>query len=258
MKKTSLSAIALLSAALYLGTAHAQTTTDSMNNGTPDNSAVTDTTTVTTTTVTTTTDFINGNIVMTGMMDASLTTSDADRQYLMESAQGSVYDQATAELAVQKAQSKTVQRYATRLMDDHNRLNKKLLMQANKRGMILPLTMSSDDQSNLQILMNARAGQDFDVAYLQEAIRINADDVRKANDAMNASSDKDFRSLMKDYAATEQNHLDAASKTLAELRKNSPALNNNLMNGTTANGTAANGTTANGTTPNTTPPNTTN
>ena len=55
-------------------------------------------------------------------------------QFLIETAQGSVYDRATAELAVQKAQSKSVQRYALRLLDDHNRLNKMLLMQMNNRA----------------------------------------------------------------------------------------------------------------------------
>lgn len=206
MKKTlSLPTIALLGTALCLGIAHAQTTDNTMNNGT----------------------------MTTGMMDNSMKTSEADRQFLMESAQGSVYDQATAELAVQKAQSKNVQRYALRLMDDHNRLNKMLFMQANKRGLVLPLTMSNDDHTNLQTLMSNNAGQDFDVAYLQEAVKINADDVRKANDAMIASSDKDFRSLMKDYAATEQKHLDEASKILSDLQKNSPAMKGNMMNGTT-------------------------
>ncbi len=164
------------------------------------------------------------------MMGKSMMTSDADKQFLMEIAQGSVYDQATAELAVQKAQSKSVQRYALRLMDDHNRLNKMLLIQANTRGVVLPLTMSSEDQDKLQSLMANSAGNDFDMAYLKEAIQINANDVRKANEAINASSDQQFRSLMRDFAQTEQKHLDAASATLADLQKTSGAMNNGMMN----------------------------
>ena len=220
MKKTiSLSAIALLGTALSIGIAHAQTT-DSMNDGMMDNGAMT-----------------------TGMMEKSMKTSDADKQFLMETAQGSVYDQATAELAVEKAQSKSVQRYALRLMDDHNRLNKMLLIQANQRGLVLPLTMSSDDQTKLQTLMNNNAGNDFDVAYLQEAVKINADDVRKANEAIKVSSDKEFRSLMGEYSKTEQKHLDMASSILSGLQKNTAAMKGNMMNTTPA---------MNGTTPDTT------
>ena len=211
MKKTiSLPAIALLGGALFLSNAHAQTMDNSMNNSMSDGS------------------------MTTGMMSPSMKTSDADKQYMIETAQGSVYDQATSELAVQKAQSKSVQNYALRLMDDHNRLNKMLLMQANKRGIVLPLTMSSDDQTELQTLMDNNAGSDFDMAYLQEAVKINAEDVRKGNDAIAASSDKEFRSLMSDYVRTEQKHLDMASAILAGLQRQSATMKGGMMNGTTS------------------------
>ena len=205
MKKTILTpTLALLGTTLLLGAAHAQMTDNSMNDGT----------------------------MSTGMMDKAMKTSAADKRFLMETAQGSVYDQATAELAVQKAQSKSVQRYALRLMDDHNRLNKMLLMQANKRGLVLPLTISDDDKTKLGNLMDSDAGSDFDTAYLQEAIKINADDVRKGNAAINASSDQQFRNLMRDYVKTEQSHLDSASQILSGLQKNSSAMKGGMMNGT--------------------------
>ena len=227
------SAIALLGTTMLCGLAGAQTAD---NTGTMNNEAMSSTTMMT-----------------TGMMDKSMKTSDADKQFMMETAQGSVYDQATAELAVQKAQSKNVQKYALRLMDDHNRLNKMLLMQANKRGLVLPLTMSDDDKEKLQKLMDANAGDDFDRAYLQEAVNINADDVRKGNDAIKASTDKEFTSLMETYVKTEQNHLDMASKELAQLPK--PAMMNNglKMNSTTTMTPAMDGTTPGTTTMPTTP-----
>lgn len=206
-------ALALLGTTLLLGIAHAQTT---------DTAAMP-----------ATNDAMSSDMKMTGMMDKSMMTSDADKQYLMDSAQGSVYDQATAELAVQKAQSKSVQRYALRLMDDHNRLNKMLLIQANKRGLVLPLTMSSDDQTKLQTLMANKAGSDFDMAYLKEAIQINADDVRKGNAAVIASKDQQFRSLMNDYVSTEQKHLDMASAILAGLQREMGTMNKGMMNNTT-------------------------
>ena len=227
--------MALLGTTILCGIAGAQTaaTGAADNSGTMKNEAMSSTT-----------------MMATGMMDKSMTTRDADKQYLMEAAQGSVYDQATAELAVQKARGKGVQTYALRLMDDHNRLNKMLLMQANKRGLVLPLTMTSDDQSNLQKLMDANAGDDFDRAYLQEAVKINADDVLKANNAIKASQDKEFTSLISTYAKTEQNHLDMASKELAKLPK--PATTNGMMMDPTKT-PAMDGTTPNTTTMPTTP-----
>ena len=212
MKKTHLSpALALLGLTVSLGVAQAQ-------NGTMDKP-------------------------MTGksMMDKSMmATSDADKKFMVETAQGSVYDQATAELAVQKAQSKSVQRYALRLMDDHNRLNKELLIQANKRGLSLPLTLSDDDNTKLQNLMDKQMGSEFDMAYLQEAVQINADDVRKGNAAINASSDTQFRSLMHDYVTTEQKHLDQASALLTAMQKEMGMKPGGAMNGTMMNGTPQN------------------
>ncbi len=219
MKKTiTIPALALLGTTILLGAAQAQTMdAPAMNTPAMDanNSAM------------------SGDMKMTGMMDKSMMTSDADKQYLMEAAQGSVYDQATSELAVQKAQSKSVQRYALRLMDDHNRLNKMLLLQANKRGLVLPLTMSDDDNTKLQTLMDNNAGNDFDMAYLKEAIQINADDVRKGNEAINASKDQQFRSLMRDYVSTEQKHLDAASAIMAGLQREMGTMNKGMMNSST-------------------------
>ena len=216
MKKTiSLSALALVGTTLLLGIANAQTT-DTTSNGA-----------------------MSSDMKMTGMMDKAMMTSDTDKQFLMDSAQGSVYDQATAELAVQKAQSKSVQRYALRLMDDHNRLNKMLLIQANKRGITLPLTMSSDDQTKLQTLMADNAGNDFDMAYLKEAVQINADDVRKGNAAISASKDQQFRSLMQDYVSTEQKHLDMASAIMTGLQREMGTMNKGIMNNTTMPATTA-------------------
>ncbi len=235
MKKIiSHSAIALLGTTILCGIANAQMTATGTDD-TMKNEAMSST-----------------MIMATGMIDKSMTTSDADKQFLMDTAQGSAYDQATAELAVQKAQSKGVQKYALRLMDDHNRLNKMLLMQANKRGLVLPLTMTSDDQSKMQKLMDVSAGDDFDRAYLQEAININTDDVLKGNEAIKASQDEEFTGLMSTYVKTEQNHLDMASKELAKLPKPAAMMNNGMMMNST-NTPAMDGTTPGTTTMPTTP-----
>lgn len=233
----STSAIALLGTTILCGIASAQTTATA--------ATAADTTAMPATT---------SMMMATGMMDKSMKTSDADKQYLMEAAQGSVYDQATAELAVQKARGKGVQTYALRLMDDHTRLNKMLFMQANKRGLILPLTMTSDDQGKLQKLMDASAGDDFDREYLQEAIDTNANDVRKGNDAIKASQDKEFNGLMETYVKTEQNHLDMASKELTKLPKPAAMMDNSLMKAPTTT-PAMDGTTPDTTTMPTTPKN---
>ena len=115
-------------------------------------------------------------------------------------------------------------------MDDHNKLNKQMLIQANKRGLTLPLIISDDDKSKLMDLTN-KSGSDFDMAYLQEAVRINADDVKKGNAAINASSDREFHALIRDFVNTEQKHLNEASAILTGLQRSMGMQKGGAMNG---------------------------
>ena len=145
-------------------------------------------------------------------------TAASDRKYLTENAEGSVYDFATAEVAVQKAASRSVQNYALQLLDDHARLNKMMMVLANKRGLTLPVTLAAKDKSGLMRLMKS-SGAAFDRAYLKEAIRINADDVKQAQKELGATKDAEVKSVVADFLKTEQKHLQGARTLLASMSK---------------------------------------
>lgn len=145
-------------------------------------------------------------------------TASVDRKYLMENAQGSVYDFATAEVAVQKAYLQAVQNYALQLLDDHARLNKMMLVLANKREMILPVTLAAKDKSGLMRLMKP-SGSAFDRAYLKEAIRINTDDVKSAKKELGATKDAGIKTVVGEFLRTEQKHLQGARTLLASMSK---------------------------------------
>ena len=153
-----------------------------------------------------------------GILFAQQTTtlSDTDKSYLMEDAAGSVYDFQTAELAVECARDNTVQNYALRLLDDHAKLNKELLMLARRKDIMLPVTLGDDDKTKIMGL-EQQHGADFDRAYIAEAIRINSDDVEKANKELNATTDSDIRKTVGTFLKTEQKHLDDARAIQAKM-----------------------------------------
>lgn len=142
--------------------------------------------------------------------------SDTDKAYLMEDATGSVYDFQTAELAVECARDNSVVSYATRLLDDHAKLNKELLLLARRKDIQLPVTLSDDDKTKLMAL-EQQHGADFDRAYIAEAIRINSDDVEKANKELNTTTDPDIRKTVGMFLKTEQKHLNDARALQAKM-----------------------------------------
>ncbi len=145
------------------------------------------------------------------------TISSSDREYLRKDAQGSVYDQSTAQLALQKAKSPTVHAYAVMLTSDHQRLNTELFSFARSRKLTLPVTMMASDKTKLNSL-KAKSGSAFDKAYLQEAVKINSDDVQKGTKEIASTKDASVKALVGGFVATERKHLAAAKSLLAKMK----------------------------------------
>ncbi len=152
----------------------------------------------------------------TPMMSTPVTA--ADRQFLIQDAQGSVSDYANGAAALNQGQSPAVRQLGIWLLQDHNRLNIGLLMLAQRKGITLPLTISDADKTKLNAL-TAKTGTDFDRAFLQDAIQTNQQDISDAKKELAATTDPEIRLLVTDYLSTEYGHLTAAQTILAGMTK---------------------------------------
>ena len=141
------------------------------------------------------------------------TLSSTDHSYLMDNAQGSVYDQALAELGYLKGNTPAIRTYARRVVLDHNRLNLQLLRLGQRYGVMLPLTIQASDSSRLQNLMGM-SGAAFDKAFLQEEQRINADDVSKSAQELKTTQNSGVRRFVTDFHSTEERHLQEAKSLM--------------------------------------------
>ncbi len=139
--------------------------------------------------------------------------TQADQQFLVQAAQGSVSDYANGAAAVNRAQSPAVRQLGIWIMEDHDRLNIQLYALAGVHGGNLPLMATPKDQSDLMSL-TAKQGADFDRAWLQQAIQTNRQDIKDAQKEEAATTDSEMRPLVKAYEATETAHMIAAQSIM--------------------------------------------
>lgn len=144
------------------------------------------------------------------------TFSDADKKFLTEDAQGSVYDFATAEMAVQKATSPALHDYGIMLIGDHARLNQILFTLARQKRIELPVTLANKDKTSLEKFAGM-SGPAFDRAIIAEFVKTNGKDVQDARKELGATKDPQVKKAVTTFLLTEEKHLRAAKALQKEL-----------------------------------------
>ena len=145
---------------------------------------------------------------------ASSSLSTTDQAYFRKDAQGSVYDLTLAQLGVLRGATPSVRRYASMVVTDHARLNVMMLDLANRERLTdLPLTLAPEDNTRLQRLMGL-TGAEFDRAFAEEEVRINAEDVSDAQKELGVTKSAAVRRVVQQFHRTEQKHL-AGARALA-------------------------------------------
>ena len=128
-----------------------------------------------------------------------------DHQFLMKDAQGSTYEIALAALAQQRSSRDDVRAYASRLINDHGAYNQALHELAQAKGVELPTTMTAEDRVRLNSI-NSQAGSTADRSFVEEAIRINAEDKQDAANEVANTSDPDIRAFLQKFERVDAEH----------------------------------------------------
>ncbi len=131
--------------------------------------------------------------------------NSGDRTFLTKSGQDSQLEFATSQLAIQKAQSPQVVQYALRLLNDHADYNRQLTLLARKKGITVPVTLDSQQQSKLNQL-NRLQGKAFDQEYIRENIQANSDDVNDLQRQIKSAQDQDVKAFASQALPTQQEH----------------------------------------------------
>lgn len=128
-----------------------------------------------------------------------------DRQFLVKDAQGGAYEIAIAALAQQRTSRDDVRAYASRVIADHAQYNQALQDLARAKGVELPTAMTAEDRVRLNGL-NVYSGNTADRSFIEEAIRINAEDRQDAADEAARTADPDIRAFLNKFEAVDAEH----------------------------------------------------
>ena len=131
--------------------------------------------------------------------------SDLDRKFLVKDAQGSLYEQALAELAQKRATRGAVKDYAAKVVSDHETANQSLQDLATFKNVTLPTTMTAADQRRLKG-MEAHTKSSFDAAFIKEAIRINSEDKQASASETAHTQDSDIKAFLDKFSSMDADH----------------------------------------------------
>jgi len=144
---------------------------------------------------------------MPGAASGGLT--ELDRQFMILDATGGVYEISLATLAQERSSRDDIKAYAAMLVRDHAEYNGALQQLGRSKGVTLPTGISPDDRTKLNGI-NLQGGSTFDRSFILEAIRINGEDKKAAQDEAAATSDPDIKAFLQKYAAMDARHEQAA------------------------------------------------
>lgn len=139
--------------------------------------------------------------------------SSSTKQFLIQTAQDSLYEMASAELAFQRAQNPTVARVALHIYNDHTQFERSLLQLSRQYNISLPVDLSLKDRGKLESL-SRKQGEEFDRQYLQELAKSNASSVTDFQRQANMVKEADVQAFIKNFLPTQQAHLQLANSAL--------------------------------------------
>ena len=134
---------------------------------------------------------------------------EADKKFLLESSEGAQYELALAQLAQQKATRPEVKAYATRLVSDHSTQNPALEKLLAAKGVTPSVGIKDEDHMRLTDLEN-QTGPAFDGRFVDEAVRINAEDKKSGAEEEKSTSDADIKAFLNQFASMDAEHEKAA------------------------------------------------
>ncbi|MGI4941436.1 MAG: DUF4142 domain-containing protein [Janthinobacterium lividum] len=163
---------------------------------------------------------LNAAILALGLTGASLPASaqsamptspspagitEFDRHFMIQDATGGYYEISIAALAQERSSREDIKAYAAMLIRDHAEYNAALQQLATSKGVALPTGMTDDDRTKLNG-MNLQGGSTLDHSFILEAVRINDEDRKAAQDEAAASSDPDIKAFLQRFAAMDAKH----------------------------------------------------
>ena len=138
-----------------------------------------------------------------GARAASL--SDADRDFMVSTAQGATYELAVAKLALTKNTTADIKNYARTMVSDHQSLNPRLHQVAQQNNVQLPTTMTDDKRQSLDRL-RALNGKEFDATFVNDEADDNKNDTATERKELDTTDNAQVKALVERLQAADAKH----------------------------------------------------
>lgn len=153
-----------------------------------------------------------------------------DRRFMMMAAMSDMNEIATGQMALQRASSDEVKRYAQQMIDDHTRMSEELKTLAAAKGVTLPTEVSAKmkrDMAKLQAL----SGAEFDRMYIRMAgDKAHRATLKEFQRETSRGSDAETVALAQKGEPTVRMHLEMAQTMMRSMGGNMNSNMNSNMN----------------------------
>jgi putative membrane protein len=119
----------------------------------------------------------------------------ADNTFVKNAIEGSIAEVNYAKLALQKSQDKNVREFATKMVQDHEKLIAEMKPLAIKMGVKVPTGPPISDHAKYAE-MKMKSGTDFDRAYVEAMVKDHHQDLRDFIDEQGKTQNPDLKAAV--------------------------------------------------------------
>jgi putative membrane protein len=148
--------------------------------------------------------------------------SPADRAFLAKAAQGGLMEVAAGKLAAQRGLDPAVKEFGQKMVTDHTAANDRLKSLAGSKQLLLPDTLSEDENAALGKLEGLN-GTDFDQAYSQMMVKDHVEDISEFEKEVKKGQDAEVKSFAENTLPTLRHHLMLANRLGSKKSSSAPA-----------------------------------
>lgn len=153
----------------------------------------------------------NEAIEATAPTDSVASAQKDDAEMVVDLAGGGMFEVELAKIAVQKATSSEVKKFAQMMIDDHTKANDELKTLASNKNIVLPTTLPDAHQKTINDI-SEETGKKFDKKFMNEMVSDHKKDIDKFQKLADKGNDVDLKAFASKTLPTLNHHLEEAER----------------------------------------------
>jgi putative membrane protein len=140
--------------------------------------------------------------------------SSKDKEFITKAASGGMMEVQLGKLAQQKASSKEVKDFGSKMEKEHGKANDELKNIVEQKKLTMPKEMQRKHKSTVQKLEKL-SGAEFDKKYMEEMVKDHKLDIKEFKEGSGKVKDPELKAWIDKTLPTLEEHLQMAKQTAA-------------------------------------------